>query len=234
MKKRILAFLLLFMAAFTVRADAATFAIVLQYLMGNGSGAQTMIGVGYGVVDSVSQKYETRVIYDIAVATDAPGGWKDAIVSAMITDAAVGGYTLTAPNVRWLALEPGDYKDERQVANWNKDATKTNIPATYTNVYTGLYGELQGVNFAGMTQYRLIVFVSKLGTGTQNAALVDNANAANLMELSDTAAAAEHMLDSGWTNLPAWASGIVNLKPMAKSTVTTDDPVYRSFVLYLR
>lgn len=34
--------------------------------------------------------------------------------------------------------------------------------------------------------------------------------------------------------LPSWANGEMALKPTAKSTVATDDPIYRQFILYLR
>jgi hypothetical protein len=52
--------------------------------------------------------------------------------------------------------------------------------------------------------------------------------------VADAAAAGEHNLDSGWLNLPAWMSGAVIIKPVARSTVITDDPIYRGFALYTR
>lgn len=211
----------------------AVYAAYLQLNMLESIGTNAIFDVFYGVVDSTAQTAhfgEVRV--EVPMAT--PGTWTDSFIDALVTDAATMGYTLTRADVRWLYYEPGDYRNSVQAVNWTKDATKTNLPSTYTNIYAGNAGEGQLVNFTPYKQYRFVVHVNKVGTGTQDAALVDVTNAANLVSVSDTGAAGEHTLDSGWVNLPAWATGEQIVKPMAKSSVTTDDPVYHQFALYLR
>jgi hypothetical protein len=201
----------------------------LNYL----EGTNVIFDIAYGVVDTVVPKVDPYVVA-VPVEIDSPGTWEESFKNAVVADANAKGYVLTLANLKWDIHEPADYRYPQLVAGWTKDITKTNLPATYTNIYIGSGGEGQLFDATPFKQYRFTVFVSKVGTGTQNAALVDIANAANLIELADAAAAGEHSLDSGWVNKPAWMTGEVLIKPMGKSTVTTDDPIYRGFALYLR
>lgn len=210
----------------------ATFAIELQR-HAEAAGGDASVRVSYVVADSTAGTSLMAHTPPITLAVASPGTWRDTIVQAIIDACAANGYTVPAANVRLLKVEPGDRRGEI-VAAWTKDAIKTNIGTAYVNVYTGLAGELQGVDFLGKKEYRLVIHVNKVGTGTQTAGLMDQANSANLMILDDTGAAGENMLDSGWPTLPSWANGEINLKPVAKSTVAADDPVYRQFILYLR
>jgi hypothetical protein len=216
-------------------ARAATYAIEIQIDVSASTGADSRVNIFYGVVDSTALRSEARVVPEVVLPTASPGTWKDLMIAAVIADAATAGYTLTADNVRWISLEPGDYKYVTRPVSWTKDVTKTNLGAAYVNAYVGSGGEGQLVNFAAYKQYRLVVQVNKIGTGTQTAGLVDINNAANLVEVADAAAAGEHTLDSGWTNLPAWTNnGDFIVRPMVKTTLAGDDPVYRQFALYLR
>jgi hypothetical protein len=199
-----------------------------------GGASSLPFGVYYTVVDTTLGKYEERNVQEISLSLSSPGNWKDALVQGIIDDAALGGYTLLPANLYFLALEQGDYKYVNMVAAWTANITKTNIGVTYVNAYAGNNGLAQLVDFGGFKQYRFVVQVNKVGTGTQDAALVDIDNASNLIELSDAAAAGEHSLDSGWTNKPSWMVGEKIIKPMVRSSVAADDPVYRQFVLYLR
>jgi hypothetical protein len=186
-------------------------------------------------VDTVAK---TLTITQATATVDpsAPATWKDAQVSAVIAAAGAQGFTLTAADIWLMAYDQGDYKPTDLKAVWTKDKTFVNIPATYTNVYPALGGEQQLVDFGGYKQYRFAYAVQKIGnTTTRTAALVDGGNAANVIELTDgTATAAEHALDSGWVNLPAWANGEKFIKPMVKDPAATGDDIYHAFVLYLR
>ena len=212
----------------------AIYAKIVQRNMNYAEGANVVFDIAYGVVDSTGMTVHPGVVA-VAVPMDSPGTWEESFKAAVVTDANAAGYALTLANLRWDIHEPADFRYPVQSCVWSKDITKTNLPTAYTNVYIGNGGEGQLVNFGGYKQYRFVVAVNKVGTGTQTAALVDVANAANLVELADAAAAGEHTLDSGWTNLSAWMSnGDFILKPMAKSTNSADDPIYRGFALYLR
>jgi hypothetical protein len=181
---------------------------------------------------------KTLVITQATATVDpsSPGTWKDAQVAAVIAAAATQGMTMTAADIWLMAYEQGDYKPTNMVAMWDKDKTMLNIPAAYTNIYPALGGEQQIVDFGGYKQYRFAYAVQKIGnTTTRTAALVDAGNASNVIAADDaTATLAEHAVDTGWINLPAWAVGEKALKPMAKDPAATGDDIYHAFVLYLR
>lgn len=121
-------------------------------------------------------------------------------------------------------------------ATWHKDSTKTNIGTNFVNIYPiGSNGEAQIVDFTGYTQYRLIVHYNNVATntGTQSIRLVDSTNSANYIQINDSTTG-EREVDSNWISLPEWSVGEIRLIPKAKSTVGTDDPIYRRIVLLLR
>jgi hypothetical protein len=202
----------------------------LNYL----EGTNVIFDIAYGVVDTVVPKVDPYVVA-VPVAVDSPGTWEESFKSAVVSDANAKGYALTLANLRWDFHEPADYRYPQMVASWPLSVTKTDVGTAYVNAYLGNGGLGQLVNFGGFKQYRWVVQVNKIGTGTQTAGLVDVANAANLVEVADAVAAGEHSLDTGWINLPAWATAAdFILRPMVKSTLGTDDPVYRQFAFYLR
>ncbi|MCL7412622.1 MAG: right-handed parallel beta-helix repeat-containing protein [ANME-2 cluster archaeon] len=119
-------------------------------------------------------------------------------------------------------------------ATWHKDITLVDIGTAFVNIYPGVNGEAQQVNFTGYNKYNLIAHVNKVGTGTQSWRLEDAANSANYLQLDDAGAAGEHELSNLNVNLPSWAVGTINLIPKGSSTVAGDDPVFRRFVLMLK
>ena len=212
----------------------AVYAALIQTDMQAPQGADAVFNVFVGIVDTVAQTSVQLVANDVLCPMASPGTWEGLMKDAVLLKAVEYGYDLTLANLRWYPYVPGDYRPVENPALWTKDITKTNIPATFTNVYLGNAGEGQLVDFFAMKQYRLVAFANKVGTGTQDAGLMDVTNTANVVFVSDTAAAGEHNLDSGWINLPAWMSGQVIVKPVARSSVITDDPIYRGFALYTR
>jgi len=211
----------------------AVYAALIQTSMVTPNGANAVFDIYYGIVDSVTPNaYPGEV--RVEVPMDSPGTWTDAFIDAVIAHAATIGYTLPKANVRWYPYEPGDYKYAVQAVNWTKDKTFVNLPAAYTNVYAGNAGEGQLVNFGPYKQYRLVIHVNKIGLGTHDSGIMDVTNSANLAVISDAGAVGEKTLDSGWTNLPAWAAGEQLIKPVARDSLATGDPVYHQFALYLR
>lgn len=227
-------------ALIAVPAQAATIAAVIQLDGTETTGPNALINVHFYIIDSTAQLSKKCVATDLSLPVDSPGTWKTTITSAVVTEAAnvvtCGNFTVTQANVRYLSYEPGDYNYVDTKLVWTKDATKLNLPTTNTNVYAGNAGEPQLINFAGMSQYRFVVSVNKVSVGasTITSLLSDVNNAANVIEIADAAAIGEKTLDSGWTNLPAWATGEKVLKPMARTTLNSDDPVYHGFLLYVR
>lgn len=213
-------------------------AAIVQFLGPGGEtpgASEAQLGVSYCLFDDGSPVTREVQVYPVAGLTYANRGtWKDLMVQAVIDSAATLGHTLMAANVNWPALEPGDYKIASLEAGWTKDITKTNIGTSQVNVYVGAGGEGQLVQFSRWRQYRLVVHLNKVGTGTVTSRLVDVTNAANVLSVDYSGAAGEATVDSGWTDLPAWATGEQIVKPMAFSSVATDDPIFRQLALYLR
>jgi hypothetical protein len=210
-------------------------AAIVQFTGADSLAAQAAIGVAYVVFDDAVPRTAQFQVEPIAGLTYANrGSWKDLLVQSVVDHAATQGFTLTAANVNWIPFEPGDSKPTYFAAGWTKDITKTNIGSAAVNVYVGAAGEGQLVTFARYNQYRLAVWGNKVGTGNLTAQLAEVATPTNVLAVTYTGAAGEFVQDSGWLNLPAWANGETNLKPMALSSVATDDPIFRQFALYLR
>jgi len=212
----------------------AVYAKVTQLHANDTASGDAMLAASYVVVDTVAGTSAYRIVQQVAATISAPGTWKDVLVDAIVADAGVAGFTLTAPNVSYLAGEPGDWRVPELTCNWTKDITKTNIGTSAVNVYVGSGGEGQMADFSPFDQYRFVVFGNKVGTGNLTLRLTDVSNASNTIEQQYTDAAGEFSQDSGWANLPAWATAETLVKPVAFSSVATDDPIFRSFLLYLR
>lgn len=165
----------------------------------------------------------TPVRGDIIVADSTPA-WKKLAKGAARTILQMG-----ANDPAWVGPIVA------AAATWHETRTFANIGTSYVVIYnTPLNGGRQPVDFTGCGEYRLIVHVNKIGTGTQSWILEDAASSSNVLQVDDSAAAANHELDSGWTALPAWATGEKTLIPKGKSTVAGDDPVVYRVVLLLR
>lgn len=123
----------------------------------------------------------------------------------------------------------------RAVTLLAKDVTKTNIGTAYVNIAVGATGERQLVDFAGFTQFRVLIHWNLVGSGTQNVRVVDQVTQTNvLFESTGQTGAGEKEIDSGWTALPGWATGEKFLVVQGKSTTGADDPVHRRTTLYLK
>lgn len=216
-------------------AHAGTVSAVVQFLAIDSDSSEAAVGVAYVIFNDAVPATRAYSLYEIPGLTFANRGtWKDTMVAAVIAHAATQGFTLTADNINWTPFEPGDYKLPVLAAAWTKDVTKTNIPTTATNLYTGLAGEGQAAFAQRMKQYRLVWTANKAGTGNLTCRLTEVATATNFVESIYAGAAGEFVVDTGWMDKPAWMSGETLLKPMGYSTVATDDPVFRQVLLYLR
>jgi hypothetical protein len=121
------------------------------------------------------------------------------------------------------------------VARWHKEITKTNVNTTYVDVYTpGANGERQPVNFDGYRAFRVIAHWNNVGGSEQFVQILETAGSNVLTQLSDGSGAGEKEVDSGWINLPSWATGDKFLKPQIKASNATDDPVFRGATVLLR
>ena len=116
---------------------------------------------------------------------------------------------------------------EENVASWDGSSTKTNIGTAYVDVYVaaGDDGRTVRVDFTGKTQVSGRLLWDKLGTGTHAVKCVNrDLTTDTLWELTNVLAGGNVI---PLTTLPAWATGVKNIKLQCKSTVATDDPVFR-------
>lgn len=137
---------------------------------------------------------------------------------------------------RWRLLASNTDLREDMVAAWDVSSTKTNIGSSYVDIYTqtGSEGKPFWIDFTGKTHYRVELYWNKVGTGTQQVKFCDVANpTTNILHNFSNAVSNEN--DSGITALPSFAAsgGRFEIKIMALSSVTTDDPVFESARIYL-
>jgi hypothetical protein len=228
--------LVLAFTLFAMNANAAKFAQIIQFSgVDQESGAVGDIGAYFLVVDTATGTQRNLATSECQVPLNAPGTWKAVIVQCMVTTAAANGITITAADVLWLVNERGDFRRPIFAADWSLAVTKTNIGSTPVNAYVGAAGLGQMVPFQSYSWYRFVTFGSQVGTGVITQSLTDTTNAANTLTTTYSGAAGDYVTDSGWVALPAWATGEeLYLKPSVSSSVATDDPTFRQFLLYLK
>jgi len=113
--------------------------------------------------------------------------------------------------------------------------TKTNVGTSWVDVYsTALDPEDTLMNTTGMTDFRLLITVDYVGTGTHSVNLNQTASNVNgLWQFNFTGDC--DPCDSGWKTLPVWASSVeVFMESKIVSTTAGDDPVFRGYQLWLR
>lgn len=116
-------------------------------------------------------------------------------------------------------------------AHWSENATKTNVGASYVNVYTqtNAVGKEALLDTNGKTTVRLIVLWNKVGTGTQSIQITDGTDVLVSMNL------VSGRNDSGDVSLPAaFTDNVTFVRPQVKSTTAADDPIFNSATLYLK
>lgn len=202
---------------------------------------------GYAGLDGAGKLTGSRQVYGAAADTACQGNdgrLSDARTPIAHThppaDITQGGAT-TGQVLKWNGSawapaddETGGTAREELVAHWDRASTKSNIGTSYVDVYTPTNGaglELD-VDFTGKTQVKAVVCWNKVGAGTQTIRAVDAANPATnvLFELDVVSGRNVDALQS----LPAWATGVQRVKLMAKSTTSTDDPVFEACAIYLK
>ena len=141
-----------------------------------------------------------------------------------------------ATDDRWRHIGGNVNLKEEMVAQWYQSATKTNIGTSYVDIYTatGSEGKPVWIDFTGYTHYRVIAYWNKIGTGTQQLKFCDVANpTTNILHNFSNIVSNEN--DSGITALPSFAAsgGRFEIKMMALSSVSTDDPVFENAIITL-
>lgn len=114
--------------------------------------------------------------------------------------------------------------------------TKTNIGTAYVDIYNTLEPDelFNVIVFDNFADFRILFIWDYVGAGTQQCRFVDRANNANVLYESPTFTADQDPNDSGWTVLPAWATGEKQIEAQGKSTTATDDPIFKGWILLLR
>lgn len=127
---------------------------------------------------------------------------------------------------------------EELAAVWDVVATKTNIGTTYVDVYDATAfpnadAKSIHIDFTGKKQYRMVCHWNKIGAGTQQLkACTAAAPTVDILHTFSNIVSGEN--DSGLTTLPAFAVGRHEIKLMALSSTSTDDPVLQSVRIWLR
>jgi hypothetical protein len=148
-----------------------------------------------------------------------------------LTNKTISGASNTITNITTTARED-------LVAQWDTVATKTNIGTAYVDVYDNTAfpnadAKSVYIDFTDKTQYRVIAQWNKIGAGTQQLKACDAAApTTNILHNFSNIVSGEN--DSGLTSLPGFATGRIEIKLMALSSTSTDDPVLQGVRIWLK
>ena len=102
--------------------------------------------------------------------------------------------------------------------------TLTNVGANYDTIAAARGLGIALIDFRGATQVRFVVYHQKVGTGTISYQLWNETDGVEICVLNDAGAAAVRLLDQTFTGLAI--NGVKLCRIRAKSTVSTDDPIF--------
>ena len=140
------------------------------------------------------------------------------------TEAAIAtAFNLDATEQAELTTLLGKFVQKFESVGLGGYCVLTNISTSYdgTNAQRGL-GMLD-LDMTGVTSLDWTIQVNKIGSGTQSWQLWNDTTAAEIGAINDAAAAGNKTLTATFT--PS-VTGIVRLRVRAKSTVSTDDPIW--------
>lgn len=108
--------------------------------------------------------------------------------------------------------------------------TLTNVGAAYDAIAASKGLGISKPDLTGVTQIEFEVFIQKVGTGTQSWQLFNVTDNAEIGVINDAGAAGDKYLTATFNvTLP----GVKRLRVRAKSTVSTDDPIFYGCTLRL-
>lgn len=119
---------------------------------------------------------------------------------------------------------------EMIAAQWHTSVTKSNLSSTFVDVYNaaGYDGFPIYVDFRNRKYFAVVIFWNKLGTGVQSVRAVNNGNVLFDVEVVN----GRNFFN--YQDLPAWATGIKEIRLQCKSTINTDDPIFRGAYIALK
>ena len=101
--------------------------------------------------------------------------------------------------------------------------TLTNVGSTYDAVSVAKGLGLGLIDFTGITLIRLVLFVNKVGTGTQSWQLWNVTDSSEIGVINDTGSSGDKQLDQTFS---VALTGVKLVRIRAKSTVAADDPIF--------
>ena len=102
--------------------------------------------------------------------------------------------------------------------------TLTNVGANYDTIALSKELGVAFLDLTGVTSIRFLVFVNKVGTGTQSWQLWNVTNSAELAVIADAGATGDKTLEV--TQAISGLAGVKLVRVRAKSTVLGDDPIF--------
>jgi hypothetical protein len=168
----------------------------------------------------------------------AASGYAGLDAGSKVPTAQLGG--VGADSTKFLrgdqswAVPPGaGAAREDLVAAWDSSSTKTNIGASFVDIYTQANSDGKSVQIDtnGKTNVKLMVLWNKIGTGTQTLQVLE-VGTANVLISMDVVNGRNV---SALTAIPAALQNSVKFyKLQAKSTTAADDPVFEGASIYLK
>lgn len=112
--------------------------------------------------------------------------------------------------------------------------TLTNVGTAWKDALPGANGQRSLVDCTGCTEFRIVLTANLVGTGPFGARVVRDSDGTVFYEAASIAQTGERELDTDWQPIPAWATGLEVMRLQAKSTVASDDPVFRRCTVLVR
>lgn len=106
--------------------------------------------------------------------------------------------------------------------------TLTNVGTSYDAIAASKGLGMQLIDCTGVTAILFYIFVNKIGTGTQSWQLWNVTDGTQIAVIDDAAAAGDKILNA---QVNVALTGIKMVRVRAKSTVSTDDPVFYAATL---
>ena len=119
-----------------------------------------------------------------------------------------------------------------------RSVAMTNIGTAYKDIYSNTAFDaehLLKIDFTGITSVRIVYLWDYAGTGTQQVRWVDLDNNANVLIEVVTFTANQDPGDTGWISLPtAFQNATKRIEWQGKSTVASDDPIAKGYIVYAK
>lgn len=133
-----------------------------------------------------------------------------------------------------------EFQTDQLLYMTDRQVIKTNIGATFVNLFTDFNGRPFFADFTGFTRIAFQTYWTKIGTGAQHLRIIDDSGVITSDLINTENLGGGNGLVTSDNPLPnfdipaPYANFIGKLRIQVRSTVAADDPVFEGMNIYLR